>query len=39
LVAATDDSDAEGIAVSEPVTGVETGNGNGGYSGSEETAF
>jgi len=39
LIAATDDSYTEGIAVGESITGVKTGNGNGRDSGSEYAAF
>jgi hypothetical protein len=39
LIAASDDSDANGIAVSEPIASVETGDGNGRDGGSENAAF
>jgi hypothetical protein len=39
LISATDDSDADGIAMSEPIAGVKTCDGNGRDGSGEESAF
>jgi hypothetical protein len=39
LIAATDDSDTDRIAMSEPIACVKSGNGHGRHCGGENTAF